>query len=360
MEWSWCKEFCPEMATYNKVYKIKKGKGLLNHIKLVGDKKQVKYCEKKEREYFAQTNVSAEVIFVNGNEYNGPKNVFDVSECRVPNKYGKVIKETGLSYNEDNLDEIIGNKDLSGFSNEEIINNILLAHYDKADDEVLYPADFSWAPDKTNTDDKPVAEVLEKENASDAQNEPQLQEMEAVRTKDKKPENKENNKIVYAEEEKRPPEPEVKRIENDMVVKNTITAEENARNIAMLKDIENQYMDARNLIDQMSDSRYRILGNKLADTMKDKTYGKTQWARQYLDVSDDVATELYAKLYNLDRQTKKFCKEVVHQVEHMGCPMCGKEWNEDVTFLRPGIHYILCPNCNAERPYEKETPKKEA
>ena len=80
------------------------------------------------------------------------------------------------------------------------------------------------------------------------------QEMEAVRTKDKKPENKENNKIVYAEEEKRPPEPEVKRIENDMVVKNTITAEENARNIAMLKDIENQYMDARNLIDQMSDS----------------------------------------------------------------------------------------------------------
>ena len=48
MEWSWCKEFCPEMATYNKVYKIKKGKGLLNHIKLVGDKKQVKYCEKKK------------------------------------------------------------------------------------------------------------------------------------------------------------------------------------------------------------------------------------------------------------------------------------------------------------------------
>lgn len=442
MEWSWCKEFCPEMATYNKVYKIKRGKGLLNHIKLVGDKKQVKYCEKKEREYFAQTNVGAEVIFVNGNEYNGPKNVFDVSECRVPNKYGKVIKETGLSYNEDNLDEIIGNKDLSGFSNEEIVNNILLAHYDKTDDEVLYPADFSWAPDKTDADDKSATEVLEEENTSDAQNEPQLQEKqelanefeetselkkepqveqmnnkdgekddnehkeyvlpensrlegatskslgkpsslthnsekrperkrmfsktqkqqdaEAVRTEDEKSENKEDNKVVYAEEEKRPPEPEVKRTENDMVVKNTITAEENARNIAMLKDIENQYMDARNLIDQMSDSRYRILGNKLADTMKDKTYGKTQWARQYLDVSDDVATELYAKLYNLDKQTKKFCKEVVHQVEHMGCPMCGKEWDEDVTFLRPGIHYILCPNCNAERPYEKETPKKEA
>lgn len=179
------------------------------------------------------------------------------------------------------------------------------------------------------------------------------QEVEAVRTDEKKSENKEDNKIVYTEEEKRPPEPEVKRTENNMVVKNTITAEENARNIAMLKDIENQYMDARNLIDQMSDSRYRILGNKLADTMKDKTYGKTQWARQYLDVSDDVATELYAKLYNLDRQTKKFCKEVVHQVEHMGCPMCGKEWDEDVTFLRPGIHYILCPNCNSERPYEK-------
>ena len=445
MEWSWCKEFCPEMATYNKVYKIKKGKGLLNHIKLVGNKKQVKYCEKKEREYFAQTDAGVEVIFVNGNEYNGPKNVFDVSECKVPNKYGKVIKETGLSYNEDNLDEIIGNKDLSSFSNEEIVNNILLAHYDKADDEILYPADFSWAPEKTSIDDESVTETSEEENISDAQNEPQLQEIqesaneseeaseikkepqaeqtddrnkekdnnerkeyvlpensrlegttsknlgkpnrlthnfeqrperermlskiqkqqesEAVRaeeTETAKAEDKENNKIVYAEEEKRPPEPEVKRTKNNMVVKNAITAEENARNIAMLKDIENQYMDARNLIDQMSDSRYRILGNKLADTMKDKTYGKTQWARQYLDVSDDVSTELYAKLYNLDRQTKKFCKEVVHQVEHMGCPMCGKEWDEDVTFLRPGIHYILCPNCNAERPYEKETPKKEA
>ena len=444
MEWSWCKEFCPEMATYNKVYKIKKGKGLLNHIKLVGNKKQVKYCEKKEREYFAQTDAGVEVIFVNGNEYNGPKNVFDVSECKVPNKYGKVIKETGLSYNEDNLDEIIGNKDLSGFSNEEIVNNILLAHYDKADDEILYPADFSWAPEKTSIDDESVTETSEEENISDVQNEPQLQEIqesaneseetselkkepqaeqtddrnkekdnderkeyvlpenshlegttsknlgkpsrlthnfeqrperermlskmrkqqesETVRTEETetaKAEDKENNKIVYAEEEKRPPEPEVKRTKNNMVVKNAITAEENARNIAMLKDIENQYMDARNLIDQMSDSRYRILGNKLADTMKDKTYGKTQWARQYLDVSDDVSTELYAKLYNLDKQTKKFCKEIVHQVEHMGCPMCGKEWDEDVTFLRPGIHYILCPNCNAERPYEKETPKKE-
>lgn len=444
MEWSWCKEFCPEMATYNKVYKIKKGKGLLNHIKLVGDKKQVKYCEKKEREYFAQTDAGVEVIFVNGNEYSGPKNVFDVSGCRVPNKYGKVIKETGLSYNEDNLDEIIGNKDLSGFSNEEIVNNILLAHYDKTDDEVLYPADFSWAPEKTSIDDGPITEVSEEENISDVQDKPQQQEIqkpvneleraselkkesqveqtddrsreeednehkeyvlpensrlegttskslgkpsslthnseqkserkgmfskikkqqdaEAVKTEDKKSEDEdeEDNKMVYAAEEKKPPKPEVKKTENDMVVKNTITAEENARNIAMLKDIENQYMDARNLIDQMSDSRYRILGNKLADTMKDKTYGKTQWARQYLDVSDDVATELYAKLYNLDRQTKKFCKEVVHQVEHMGCPMCGKEWDEDVTFLRPGIHYILCPNCNAERPYEKETPKKEA
>ena len=442
MEWSWCKEFCPEMATYNKVYKIKKGKGLLNHIKLVGDKKQIKYCEKKEREYFAQTDAGVEVIFVNGNEYSGPKNVFDVSRCRVPNKYGKVIKETGLSYNEDNLDEIIGNKDLSGFSNEEIVNNILLAHYDKADDEVLYPADFSWAPKKTSIDDEPITEVSEEENISGIQDEPQQQEIqepaneseetselkkepqveqtddrsreeednehkeyvlpensrlegatskslgkpsslthnseqrperkrmfskiqkqqdaEAVKTEDKKSEDEEDNKMVYAAEEKKPPKPEVKKTENDMVVKNTITAEENARNIAMLKDIENQYMDARNLIDQMSDSRYRILGNKLADTMKDKTYGKTQWARQYLDVSDDVATELYAKLYNLDRQTKKFCKEIVHQVEHMGCPMCGKEWDEDVTFLRPGIHYILCPNCNAERPYEKETPKKEA
>ena len=95
MEWSWCKEFCPEMATYNKVYKIKRGKGLLNHIKLVGDKKQVKYCEKKEREYFAQTNVGAEVIFVNGNEYNGPKNVFDVSECRVPNKISTFVFDNG-------------------------------------------------------------------------------------------------------------------------------------------------------------------------------------------------------------------------------------------------------------------------
>ena len=449
MEWSWCKEFCPEMATYNKVYKIKKGKGLLNHIKLVGDKKQVKYCEKKEREYFAQIDAGIDVIFVSGNEYNGPKNVFDVSECRVPNKYGKVIKETGLNYNEDNLDEIIGNKDLSGFSNEEIVNNILLAHYDKSDDEVLYPADFSWAPDRTDTDNEPVSEALKEKDVSDIQDELQLQETqeeiqepeqepanepeksselkkepqveqtderekkndghreyirpedsrlegsasknlgkpsylnhgheqkperkgmfskiqkkqetETVKLKEQKSESREDDsKINYAEEEKKPPVPEVKRTENDMIVKETITAEENARNIAMLKDIESQYMDARNLIDQMSDSRYRILGNKLADTMKDKTYGKTQWARQYLDVSDNVATELYAKLYNLDRQTKKFCKEVVHQVEHMGCPMCGKEWDEDVTFLRPGIHYILCPNCNAERPYEKETPKKEA
>ena len=76
----------------------------------------------------------------------------------------------------------------------------------------------------------------------------------------------------------------------------------------------------------------------------------------YLEQSDDYSTHLYELLYKLDEASQSFVKEVVHQVEHMGCPICNKEWDEDVTFLVTGIHHIQCPGCDAEIAYEKEEP----
>ena len=71
-------------------------------------------------------------------------------------------------------------------------------------------------------------------------------------------------------------------------------------------------------------------------------------------MSNDVTTDIYAALYELDEKTKEFHEGLIHQSITLGCPLCGKDWEEDITFLKKGIHYVECPNCYCERGFEKK------
>ena len=71
-----------------------------------------------------------------------------------------------------------------------------------------------------------------------------------------------------------------------------------------------------------------------------------------MDISNDYTTELYNNLYELDQMVQDFHKSVVRKKLHLGCPNCGSEWDEDLTFLTPGIHEVSCPKCDMSRRIE--------
>ena len=138
----------------------------------------------------------------------------------------------------------------------------------------------------------------------------------------------------------------------EIVRKDQLTTEEIESNRMLLEAIRGDYERCADTIRNQGDSRWTVLENKIRDAVKKDRY-VTQWCPLYLAESDDISTDLYRDLWDLDQKTAEFNRKVVHQVEHLGCPYCGNEWDEDITFLPKGIHYVECPECYAERGFEK-------
>jgi len=138
----------------------------------------------------------------------------------------------------------------------------------------------------------------------------------------------------------------------NLVAKAELTAEEEAKNAELLEGLRTKYKDAIRYMNETCNAQYRIIVNSMQDAV-DKDVYKQQYTKMYLNVSDDTGTELYRKLYDVDIATQQFHKDVVHQVKHIGCFNCGKNWDEDITFLSHGPHTVRCPHCYADYPFEK-------
>ena len=121
----------------------------------------------------------------------------------------------------------------------------------------------------------------------------------------------------------------------------------------MLHKIRSKYEQALQFVTDLHSPQFTLFINLFREALDNNKYTK-QWCPMYLEISDDLTTELYAKLYELDQITAEFNKKLIHQVLHIGCPFCVTEWNEDITFVDKGLHYTRCPNCNSERPFMKE------
>ena len=135
--------------------------------------------------------------------------------------------------------------------------------------------------------------------------------------------------------------------------KEVLTEEDKKQNAELLHKIRSQYEQALQFVTDLHSPQFTLFINLFREALDNNKYTK-QWCPMYLEISDDLTTELYAKLYELDQVTAEFNKKLIHQVLHIGCPFCVTEWNEDITFVDKGLHYTRCPNCNSERPFMKE------
>ncbi len=158
-----------------------------------------------------------------------------------------------------------------------------------------------------------------------------------------------------AEEEaaKAAPVPEKKDKNTGYKIKEQLTDEEAAENEKLLAALSEKYQDVMNYIDETCNTRFRIIRNKMKECLDEKKFVH-QFAPDYMEISDDYSSELYAKIYELDTMTVEFNKKVTHQIIDLGCPFCGHSWKEDVTFLDKGPQFIECPKCYSERGFEKQ------
>ncbi len=150
------------------------------------------------------------------------------------------------------------------------------------------------------------------------------------------------------------PIPKTKKVEkSNFIIKEYLTNEEEENNKKLLAELKALYKSTINFIDKTCNSQYRIIVNKMKDAADNNIY-KQQFTKMYLDISDDTSTDIYAKLYEIDKKTIEFNKNVIHQSKHIGCYNCGTEWEEDITFLTVGQHSVRCPKCYNDFPFDKK------
>lgn len=135
--------------------------------------------------------------------------------------------------------------------------------------------------------------------------------------------------------------------------KEKLSDAEKRMNEELLHNIRSKYEEISQFIRDMHSPQYTTIINLLTDALNTNKYTK-QMCPKYLEISDDISSVLYAKLYELDQVTAEFNKKLIRQTYHLGCAFCAKEWDEDITFIDTGMHYTRCPNCGNERPFVKE------
>lgn len=413
----WCKDFCPELAVYNKVFVKRSGKGLFSNITFIGPDECVASVIEKEKDFFNENNICV-VITDNKTAMSEAEgtvvihrhgcahtrvNAFDVSSYKEF-IVDDLFKRFDLDFSHIDKDKLFKKYKLKDLDQDELVNNVLLNHYTHFDDDILREADFEWI--KVHTKNSPSVDdfedVVNSEQAKDAVVAAEAEESKkATATKEsaedmavKDPEEestvvKESEEnIAVKEPEKNSAAAEKPADENTITtepekdstavtepdedenavpkptvpiakkndgykIKDSLTEEEAARNAELLSGLVVEYKNTIDYITELKNARWNIMLNKMKDCVKNSTFNQ-QWCVLYLNMSDDTANELYSRLYELDEKTKKFHKEIVHQVEHLHCPICEKDSEEDITFLSKGLHFIECPHCYAKRPIEKK------
>lgn len=402
----WCKSICPDLAAFNIAYIVRKGQGLIPRIELRGTDADIMYCVEQEAKLFFNAGfmrsadvckriddiLRLQIIYLKddrnlkegikaGNLYffkhcnANPKNIFFVDGCSSSLRISSLAADFGMDENQ--LTEILKNyPEWQRFSTAEVINRTLIEHYKNSLENSISDNDFSWlAHEKQKNSSNHIQErkVSEDKNKSNLNSEKGRSSQQAATNETTPSESLMNQKNKHEKTQDAEPEKVDIKKENDSsdvpapkkkteikevtgTVKESLSDDECMQNEELLANIVKEYEDVMKYIDDLKNSKWRFLINKMRDVLEKRKFN-LQWCPMYLEISDDLSDELYAKLYDLDDHTLKFNQRVIHQVIHLGCPTCGQSWDEDITFADPGIHDVECPYCYSGRRYEKKVSR---
>jgi hypothetical protein len=146
-----------------------------------------------------------------------------------------------------------------------------------------------------------------------------------------------------------PPKPNVVgEKKREFEVKESLTKEDRQANEAIMNELRAACEETIDVLEESYSALYRPIIKKIKECMASSKFD-VQFSRMYMENSNDYSTKEYAMIYMLDEKIKNSYNKVIHKIQHMGCPGCGVEWDEDLTFLSKGIHEITCPKCGMPR-----------
>lgn len=399
-EFTWCEDNY-ELLQLNRLIKVRKRNIPIRAIKLVGDAEEVEYVGIQEVKTFSESLICYvkeettrddiiaawnhhQILFFGESKYTSDTAfktlitkelagadvlTVDVRGMNAGILIDRFIKDLQLEGAEMIKDLVADKqvfieklkKDYAG-----TLMNVLLANVSHSRDGVFSPNDMIGITPLKQTDDFDPNDIGEKnvDEIHSAEKAPAANPAEEEVGSNQAPASSPSEDVAQVESDQQVdsgendcdniPIPSQKSSDNDNAnCKSELTEEEKKRNEALLSALEDHYYKVSAMIKGSKDNRFANLAQRIDSAVKNKSFN-TQWCPIYLDVSDDISTELYAALYELDKETLDFNNQIVRQKMHLECLFCGNEWEEDVTFRPSGIFFAECPKCAGTRPIEKE------
>ena len=386
----------PELEAFHKMISAMKNDAPIRVVKVIAKtEEQYKFFIKKEREYFSEIGFKAmhfdeihDLSAIRSNcvyftsEVNG--NVLfitvDISDMACPPSWVETfIKNISLQgengpLKESELEDAPNFSKLNKYAAQDVngaIANTLICHFNRTTDLKFSPQDLKWlsaAAEEPAEEPEPEPETEMKgpettepettePEATAETTEPEAIEPEVTRSKatepapePAEPETNMARSQMFAGAPEEPPVPTKKNNVLDSA-KDSLSEEENERNWALLHQLIDKHNQCIKIIDDSYNTGFYPIKSTLQECVNKKVFNR-QYCRIYMDISNDYTTELYNNLYELDQMVQDFHKSVVRKKLHLGCPNCGSEWDEDLTFLTPGIHEVSCPKCDMSRRIE--------
>lgn len=382
----------PELEAFHKMISAMKNDAPIRVVKVIAKtEEQYKFFIKKEREYFSEIGFKAmhfdeihDLSAIRSNcvyftsEVNG--NVLfitvDISDMACPPSWVETfIKNISLQgengpLKESELEDAPNFSKLNKYAAQDVngaIANTLICHFNRTTDLKFSPQDLKWlsvAAEEPAEEPEPEPETEMKEpettepettepEATAETTEPEAIEPEVTRSEAPEPAEPETNMARSQMFAGAPEEPPVPTKKNNVLdsAKDSLSEEENERNWALLHQLIDKHNQCIKIIDDSYNTGFYPIKSTLQECVNKKVFNR-QYCRIYMDISNDYTTELYNNLYELDQMVQDFHKSVVRKKLHLGCPNCGSEWDEDLTFLTPGIHEVSCPKCDMSRRIE--------
>lgn len=359
----------PELEAFHKMISAMKNDAPIRVVKVIAKtEEQYKFFIKKEREYFSEIGfkvmhfdeihdlsvIRSNCVYFASEVSNVLFITVDISDMACPPSWVETfIKNISLQgengpLKESELEDAPNFSKLNKYAAQDVnsaIANTLICHFNRTTDLKFSPQDLKWL----STAEEPVVEP--EESAEPEMKEPEAAAEVIAEAEPVKPEPAAEATTQFATGvPEDPPAPTKKNNVLDSA-KDSLSEEENERNWALLHQLIDKHNQCIKIIDDSYNTGFYPIKSTLQECVNKKVFNR-QYCRIYMDISNDYTTELYNNLYELDQMVQDFHKSVVRKKLHLGCPGCGNEWDEDLTFLTPGIHEVSCPKCDMSRRIE--------
>lgn len=364
---NWCESVSKELVVFNKAFIRRAGAGLFPFIVLEGSKEAINYCVTTEAKLFYDAGTySSDKVYNTKDLEKKNRGVYFIGKWNEDNKdeytslasegsllffsTGNVQKANRYSVNGCEIlsfkaafmpiiamecsDEVLSNalklypfiKDMDML---EVSNNTVLAHYENYDDDIIHKDDFDWAKNYSNA---PVNEKSEnKEDNEDTKNEKA------------EPENK-SSKKSETNVNSAPVKPAKKKVSDETAKKN----------MDLLNNVREKYQKIIDYIEEVNTSMWKPVEKFAKQALETNDFSESI-IMNYLNISQDVTTDLYRMLYDeIEPARKDFEDNVVRSYKKITCFNCREEWEVDVTFLGEKQGTCECPKCNTTIRYDKD------